>query len=478
LFGPARVKPFTIIQYESEYVTDRVMDQCEALRILRARALHNTERSLREGGQCLLCGYGALIEECASPHHVFCDEDCQASLWGLDHFFTLGFKRGGKALVEMASHTTIQDAVLIRFFEWAYRRSLHTVEEYEELLAMRLVSDQFRRVIDGTVLPGIHHLGESIRRSLSSDAMRQFTGLLPLILILAEQHLTANAVRVEKLLYRAAMQEALYFLNEAIMTGMIGQSTHHLELDNDRVKLLYILYNACYYLGRGKSRPDEFGLVTTASAYSANVLAVAFHEAYLRLDLSFYKETPEELERIEVIVREAGNLSKALTRLLPGVQGEAVPEDSEAAAVVHRINTFMWDSREDLLRMVTLVLTQDLAHLREKESVWRMLASDVTLSDLLEPSEWRHAELNKLFGRVRNYAMARNIYLTHTAHPHSLVVVKCGLLHTMRRDDSMIYYLEQIYRMVSPVQLETIVIDSSLDYNALVSRLGLEEMLT
>jgi hypothetical protein len=453
------------------------MNQCEALRILRSRALHNTERSLREGGQCLLCGYGALIEECLSPEHVFCDEECQASLWGLDHFFTIGFKRGAEALVEMASHATIPDAVLIRFFEWAYRHSLRSVEEYEELLAMRLVSEQFRRVMNDHILPGVRYLSEAIRRSISPDALREFTGLLPLIVVLAEKHLTTNAVRVDKLIRTAASQKTLYFLDEAIMTREIGRNTHYRELDDDRVKLLYVLYSAWYSIVMMEARPDEsVTFVTQASIYSSLIRAIGLHEAYLRLDTTSYAETPQDLQRLAHIVKELASLSDQLTRLLPEAEGNLIPGDSDIAKLSNRVRTVLWDAREDLRRMVTIVIRDDFTHLRTKDSAWRAMASDITLSHLMEPSRSEHAEIDRLFSRVRNYAMARNIYLTHMDHPHSLVVAKCGLLHTVRGRDSMMDYLDLIYRMASPSQLEVIQVDEALDYHALVARLGLEDV--
>jgi Leucine-rich repeat (LRR) protein len=168
------------------------MDVEKALETLWGRALHNMQRThLHNLGstekQCLVCGEPASIKERVLQEHVFCDRRCQGSLWGVDHLLSLGMKRGMVAVKEkrrfprlvprLVGVEDLPDEVLWELISWAYRFRLQSVEELDELLAMRWVSRQFVRVIDHQVIPSIQFLCGDILRLITPVMLSHFTGL-------------------------------------------------------------------------------------------------------------------------------------------------------------------------------------------------------------------------------------------------------------------------------------------------------------
>jgi hypothetical protein len=89
-------------------------------------------------------------------------------------------KRGAVALKEIEPDiitVDLPDDALLVLFLLAYRNELRSIEEYEELLSMRLVSSQFVRVIDESIVPSIHFLAGEILRHISQRDLLLFIGL-------------------------------------------------------------------------------------------------------------------------------------------------------------------------------------------------------------------------------------------------------------------------------------------------------------
>jgi Leucine-rich repeat (LRR) protein len=159
--------------------------EAEALSHLWSRALNNVKRShlLNAKGdkcECLTCGHKGQIQERALTEHIFCAEECQRGFWGIDTYFSLGMKRGVKAIEERQPDfrtVHLPDDVLGVIFAWAYRFALYSLDEYAELMSMRTISKQFERVIDERVIPSLHFLGGEILREIPEEELALFTDL-------------------------------------------------------------------------------------------------------------------------------------------------------------------------------------------------------------------------------------------------------------------------------------------------------------
>jgi Leucine-rich repeat (LRR) protein len=76
----------------------------------------------------------------------------------------------------------LPDELIWELFAWAYRFSLQSVEELNELLEMRTISPLFRRLIDRDVIPSITFLCGEVLRVISPEGLRHFTGLGTMLL--------------------------------------------------------------------------------------------------------------------------------------------------------------------------------------------------------------------------------------------------------------------------------------------------------
>lgn len=135
---------------------DRVYNQA------RARHAQNSEAV----PLCLPCGQTARLQECATPSRVFCSGECQA----LYHHWTLGMPKRLRDEVRLygGEHSAWPDELLCTLLLRAYDARLRTRDEYEELMALRGTSLQFRRVIDECVVPHIVALGDQLAAALSA----------------------------------------------------------------------------------------------------------------------------------------------------------------------------------------------------------------------------------------------------------------------------------------------------------------------
>jgi hypothetical protein len=157
-------------------------DEALARLALRVKAKLSVTRQLNDAGakKCVSCGETGKIWEKAMHAHVFCTVDCVRHLHGLDALFSLGVKRGSSVITEAVPVVTIEylpDDVLEVIFIHAYHRELLSEDEYDELFAMRKVSDQFERVINKRVVPGIRFLCGEIMRHITPVQLALFTGL-------------------------------------------------------------------------------------------------------------------------------------------------------------------------------------------------------------------------------------------------------------------------------------------------------------
>jgi Leucine-rich repeat (LRR) protein len=166
------------------------MDATQALNILWGRAWTNLQRNHHHNQaapvkQCLLCGERGRLQENALTDHFFCGERCQGVLWGLDRYLSLDGKRGfvavKKIIVPNVRIQDLPDDVLWELFRAAYEFALNSVEEMDELMAMRSISPQFVRVIDHGVIPSIRFLCGEILSSIKRDVLALFTGLQTLV---------------------------------------------------------------------------------------------------------------------------------------------------------------------------------------------------------------------------------------------------------------------------------------------------------
>ncbi len=156
------------------------MRSSDAVKLLCDRARQNLARlyHLNRAGDknhCLKCGESAVIRERREPLNVFCDADCQRVLHGLDSLLALGMKRGLNQVVQLEINWP--DDVLIRLLEQAYGNRLATRREYEELLEMTTVNQQFNDIITLYTIPHIRYLCSEILLEISDTALQQFTGL-------------------------------------------------------------------------------------------------------------------------------------------------------------------------------------------------------------------------------------------------------------------------------------------------------------
>jgi Leucine-rich repeat (LRR) protein len=152
------------------------------------------EAAGRAERRCLVCARPATMRERAERAHVFCAQRCQRSAWRCERFFALsgpgkanksGRKRNekrGRELLEWDPALLIwpdymPDEVLCDLLWWSFGEELETGEEIEEMLELREVSPQFRRVMDECVLPRVTHLSVEILESINGATLERFTGL-------------------------------------------------------------------------------------------------------------------------------------------------------------------------------------------------------------------------------------------------------------------------------------------------------------
>ncbi len=158
-----------------------------ALRRIETRHRHNSGAG---GGtqakQCLICGLEARLQERLNPQHVFCHaRQCHATHHRLDQFWQLGMPGGMKRLRQLVikrySDVALPDDILCHIILLAFDYRLKSGREYDELLALRHVSIQYRRVIDDCVIPGVQELGKSFLHDLglkmATEKLLQFRGL-------------------------------------------------------------------------------------------------------------------------------------------------------------------------------------------------------------------------------------------------------------------------------------------------------------
>jgi len=165
------------------------MDKEEAIKRLWARAWHNMEKChlhnlsnpFPQQKKCLICGGQGMEQEKKLKQHVFCNVRCQERLWGLDHYLSLGMIRGFDAVREIVvpniRFKDLPEEIILQLFDLAYGFRLYSIEELEEVLAMRTVSKEFQDLIDTMVIPNIKFLAGEILSKISEDVLRLFTGL-------------------------------------------------------------------------------------------------------------------------------------------------------------------------------------------------------------------------------------------------------------------------------------------------------------
>ena len=116
--------------------------------------------------KCLFCNDQAHFRERATTN-LFCGSQCQQLI------YALGMKRERDDEEEIV----VTNDVLQIIFTMAYREALYSVEEYEELMSLRLVDKQFTYVIDSVVIPRIRFLCGAILHRITEESLLKFTRL-------------------------------------------------------------------------------------------------------------------------------------------------------------------------------------------------------------------------------------------------------------------------------------------------------------
>lgn len=142
----------------------------------------------RDSLHCLLCGVPAKLRERDAPRNVFCHEDCQSTLRDLDRFFPLGMKRRRPMEADFV-WPWMPVEILTEMIYWVFGGELHSRADYNELLRLGAVSEQFALAVFGAqdpqtkrwIAPGVVHriqfLAFTIVRQLSHNALTRFVGL-------------------------------------------------------------------------------------------------------------------------------------------------------------------------------------------------------------------------------------------------------------------------------------------------------------
>lgn len=168
---------------------------------------------------CLVCGACGLCRERDHPALVFCGDDCHSVLCDVDHHLALGLRRGASLVAESAPNllagTGAPPEVLVQLVYWAYAGRLHTLVEYDELLALRTLSAEFRDVVVPGVIARIEFLSQSVQRHLGvGDAVElsDFDAIRSLV-IDPDRH------------YTLAVLEKLPALRRVIVRGHTGRES-------------------------------------------------------------------------------------------------------------------------------------------------------------------------------------------------------------------------------------------------------------
>jgi hypothetical protein len=154
------------IQFELSMDVPVAMNRQQAFAVLQERI---RARSPLTPAKCLFCHGEAHFSERATPTNLFCSTHCQTVI------YALGVKRRGESIGD--EKVDMPNEALDFIFTAAYRQALYSIEEYEELMSLRLVDKQFMFVIDVVVIPHIRFLCGAILRDITGEALLKFERL-------------------------------------------------------------------------------------------------------------------------------------------------------------------------------------------------------------------------------------------------------------------------------------------------------------
>lgn len=138
------------------------MNRQQAFALLQARI---RSRAPLATAKCLFCNDQAHFRERATTN-LFCGSQCQQLI------YALGMKRERDD-----EEIVVTNDALEYIFTIAYREALYSVEEYEELMSLRLVDQQFKYVIDTVVIPRVRFLCGAILQRITEESLLKFTRL-------------------------------------------------------------------------------------------------------------------------------------------------------------------------------------------------------------------------------------------------------------------------------------------------------------
>jgi hypothetical protein len=142
------------------------MNRQQAFALLQARI---RARSPLTPAKCLFCHGEAKFRERTTSTNLFCSSHCQSVI------YALGVKRRGESIGD--EKVDMPNEALEFIFTAAYRQALYSIEEYEELMSLRLVDKQFMFVIDVVVIPQIRFLCGAILRDITGETLLKFERL-------------------------------------------------------------------------------------------------------------------------------------------------------------------------------------------------------------------------------------------------------------------------------------------------------------
>lgn len=142
------------------------MNRQQAFALLQSRI---RARAPLAPAKCLFCHGEAKFRERTTATNLFCSTHCQSVI------YALGVKRRGESLGD--EKVDVPNEALDFIFTAAYRQALYSIEEYEELMSLRLVDKQFMFVIDVVVIPQIRFLCGAILFKITGEALLKFERL-------------------------------------------------------------------------------------------------------------------------------------------------------------------------------------------------------------------------------------------------------------------------------------------------------------
>jgi hypothetical protein len=277
------------------------------------------------------------------------------------------------------------------------------------------------------------------------------------IILIGDTHTDEVATKIRLELVEKAVARAIVFVDEGLRAPENAVSTHHLILDDQDITMLQQLCRDRYMLKA--ERPT--------SAFKRTIIPV-----YILYDwLLFVKVWSLFVKQMQVrgwradydenSVRRMVDVMKGVVALCKQLQHGGMSDVERASArgeIFLSLIQQIWSIRQELRQFLTFGI-ETLATVLGNNRVAVLFLSKMSIDDLLDDYD---EKVWLWLMQMRNFAMARNIFLARISFPGVEVVAQMGVTH-IERGVTVQAYLHDIFNLRS----RTLVADASFRLDTL-----------